>query len=387
LSGYLNATQRYSRKRYRAYVGKQGRIYNSQLTIWATTSYGWAYSEDTVGQRESPNGLYLEKFDLVKGTISGHFYSDDPIFEDYPYSGQPGPGHQGLPALPSATTAITQVMAKSNPSRPTVSLPNEIAELKELPKNILEALNGARKRAPPRSSRNENHVAWFNFGVLPIVGDIMHLLAFSKELDARMKVLERLHSKGSSRGYTVIATDVIGSSVHEDYQTFFVQINGTTYRTTKRKAWATCLWLPDVPLGISPNNQNYRDQAALAIHGWQADPYSILSDAWEFMPWSWFLDYFGNVGDYLNSQRNSVGAHATNGCYMVHTVTDTRHDVVQGRDFLRQSAHGVYDTKERIANPASLDAHLPFLSAGQLLTLAGIAANYSGGTRKGSFNS
>jgi hypothetical protein len=140
-------------------------------------------------------------------------------------------------------------------------------------------------------------------------------------------------------------------------------------------------WIPDVP--FQGTDGDLAAQARRLVHGWDGSSGSLASTIWELLPWSWAADYFFNLGDYLNSQRNGAGAIAQLGCVMAHSVTRQSQRVTSAVTFPGTiTARGgwfTYETKSRVLATAGLSTRVPFLSARQLVTLSSIATSFGPG--------
>jgi hypothetical protein len=116
------------------------------------------------------------------------------------------------------------------------------------------------------------------------------------------------------------------------------------------------------------------------VHGWDSSGGGVSAALWEALPWSWFIDYFGNIGDYLNANKNAVGASATNACYMRQIDKEWSYgpfDISYATGFTCKAGSYKETTKERFLGLATLTASMPMLSHKQLSTLSSIAFNLS----------
>lgn len=329
--------------------------------------------QDTVGGFPDPYPMFSESWTLDPGTVSGR-PTAFPVYsmDEYPWDNQGMEASHAtdpMPPLPSTASAVTEVLAKTNPSRPEVSVPNFLFELKDIPEML------HLKGQSHSKTRRSNSVAAYNFGWNLLFQDITRLLDFTSQVDKRVKELTRLHQKGGlKRRRTVYSEQVTQRDPSTDFQTFNVHVSGQRSRTTTRKAWVTVRWKPDSP-GM-PTAEDLVHQARAVVHGWDFSSSGLASTIWEAIPWSWLTDYFFNMGDFLNATRNAVGCQPVNACYMVRTYTKWLTEVTGvSPGFTAHPATGVFKTQSRVLGLASLDASLPFLSNQQMATLLGIAAN------------
>lgn len=333
-----------------------------------TSSLGTKYMSDIVGNFDGSNGLVAEFKARQPATFSGEWLAGNVRWFDVPTSVQPGWGHLGTATPPTDVGAITEVVAKTNPSRPEVSMPQFIFELRELP--------GMMYNQSPRRRRKfgNSSVASYNFGWELLISDVAKLLDFGAQVDKRVKELTSLHhGRGLKRRRTVWTQTVKQlTSLATIQSAGGAVIQADISTVTMGRKWASVNWKPDIP-GIPPADEML-SLARRVVHGWDLSP----STVWEILPWSWMADYFGNIGDVLGASRNTVGAHPTNCCVMRNTRTTTTTRIRAFNSRVKKFQHGraTYETLSRLNVGIGLEAHFPMLSAKQVTTLSGIALNY-----------
>lgn len=356
-----------------------------------------------------PHGIYVgHDHDLsitaqhknVVGTING--WSSDRRYEfvDYAYGSQSPASHGTLPALQNDTFYATEITASTNPSRPEVSVPNFLAELALLPfriyeKGLTQARTGRHVRRQAlfgnivRKKRDNdfhggyhaeefeqhgigNSVVEGNFGWDLLYKDVITMTKFAVHAQKRKKELERLYSKGGLSRRWKFDYEVVfqGPTVLTVDSTPGNTVTVTRLITTERKRWATIRWLPDVP--HIPDSTELTDTVRRVVHGWDLSPANV----WQALPWSWFADYFGNIGSVLEAQRNTVGASPQPVNLMTNTTTTVTHSLRSNSSPLStvQTASIIRSDKVRkIVAAGPTFATLPLFGAKQLLTLASIA--------------
>lgn len=281
-----------------------------------------------------------------------------------------------LPSFPSATAAITQTQADTNPSRPEVSLPIALGELKDLPSML------RRKGVDHRQGRSSSSATEYNFGWGPLLDDARKLFDFTGHVDKRLKELESLHESGLRRKRTTFNMSFAGQTASTSFQTAYSHsIGGYTTWVQRSKQWGSVKWIPSVP--FTGTNGDLAQQARLLIHGWDGSSGSIASTIWNLLPWSWAIDYFLNLGDYLDSQRNGAGAIAQLGCVMQHSRVEQQQVITSAATFpgavVAKPGRYVFETKSRVLATAGLSTVVPFLSGRQLVTLSSIAQSLGRG--------
>lgn len=282
--------------------------------------------------------------------------------------GTPDP-HLDLSELASIAASVT---ADTNPSRADVSVPNFVAELRELPGMLHLKGQEHAKRRPSNSAVEQN------FGWNLLFQDLNRLIDFTALVNKRVKELKGLHKRHGlkrrrqikSVSYTQVTHDV---ALHSGEANISGDLTGVTHDLV----WATVRWKPDEP-GM-PSDDELTHQARLAVHGWDFSSSGLASVIWEAVPWSWLADYFGNLGNVLAANKNVVGANPAPCCIMRTISTTWSLSNVHASDpgFTVQVGRSVsvFEDKCRQQSLALLSASMAFLGPKQLTTLSSIAYN------------
>lgn len=338
------------------------------------------YTEDVVGNRDVANYFTSVKtlWDrpptvtrVVKLLNNGESSN-----VNFPYTTNGVPAHlPALTSMPSYADAVTMAAAHSNPSKPTVSVPVFIAQLKDFPKSLQRY--GERKAKRSATSEFHGTSVDYNFGWDLLYRDVSNMFRFADQVNQRVKQLTAARGVSGSRGRLGIWEDVnykeqLNQLVLAASPYIFADV--LTY--THRRMWASVRWKADSP-GLPSADQTLAD-ARRIVHGWRLSP----ADVWELVPWSWFVDYFVNVGDYLEATTNSLGISAHNGCVMLETQTRIEHRIrsvqtqVPAWQVVPMECRLV--TKVRQPTNPSLSFHsVPFLGPKQLVTLSAIAHSHA----------
>ncbi len=364
--------------------GTRHNAFNGSVAVGSISDTSTVTIDTVNGDRFAPH-----PFDLTRttrgqvGRVSGKNPTGIYTFNGYPYGSQTVPSHLTLPSLQPDALYITDLVASTNPSRPEVSLPVTIGELWHLPKSIYDAgidqLTEDRHWRMIRRRDESNSLVHGNFGMMPIIRDLYKLMHFSQYMGERQKEISGLNSAGGRiHGYRrkkILAND-IQTSVQNGLEVHSTEGVVTVQRTTttRRKVWATVRWKQRDP-GRDLMSPAFLSQMRLALSGWGE---ANIADIWELLPWSWFIDYFVNVGDFLNSTRNALEILPDVGCLMVQTETTTT-DVVKLKPawFTINPASMRRSSKiRRLVAPGLTFATTPLIGERQLLNLASIAFNY-----------
>lgn len=267
--------------------------------------------------------------------------------------------HSG--ANPSLNVSAAEMLAKTNPSRPVVDLPIAIFELREIPK--LLKIEGDSLLAKFGSANLS-----YQFGIKPLVNDLLGLLNFSDEVAKRQKELDALANSGLRRKRQLWS----GSSVTSHAQ--FLQSVGYNVgncgcaKTTAWNMWGFVEWFPIDKLALMKADR--RALARDAVLGLTID----FSTAWNAIPWSWLIDWCSNVGDILVSKRNLVGAsHGPIQIMRTAYTTGIWWPMSTTVQKLCSPCYWTLTTKDRRSFAgASLSVQLPILTWRQLSILASI---------------
>jgi hypothetical protein len=194
-------------------------------------------------------------------------------------------------------------VANANPNRPDVDLLVSIAELRELP-YLLRDASGIAHGVVNRANKSAKANLMAQFGVLPILSDVIKLFDFAKSVDARETYLREL-SAGKRRfkrkllveNWGVIVPDLVPFTSTADNQlsTNKCTISADITRTfwyTMRASLLDVLSERDI--------QELAPQLLLGLNTVTA------KQLWELVPWSWLIDWFSNTGSILAAYRGGL---------------------------------------------------------------------------------
>lgn len=299
-------------------------------------------------------------------------------------------------SLPSAGVVATATLARSNPSRPSVSVPNFIYELKDLPgmlkeigrlKLVREGLIKASRRPPAGNAavaarEASNLYLSYRMGWAPFISDIRKMLQFRDQIKNRVHDLDILFNqngglhrsvgkgntlKGIAPTWSEVSTT---SSVKTIDSALGILIQVRSDVVTSTQMWGSVRWTNPYPRHSRLSYQELERQARDIVFGLNVTP----KEVWDAVPWTWLVDWFANFGDYLDSTNNLLSLAPSVPLVMTHQETkeswtrvDTNTWCSGGSGTLR------YETKTRTPSGATLSATLPIFSGGQLATLSSLA--------------
>lgn len=256
--------------------------------------------------------------------MSGSFRSTTP--NNYTCNGWYGGPALSFPAALSVPTTETlnTLLARSNPSKPVIDVPVFLVELRDLPGMLLEL------RELPSFFRDRGRYLLdllakgnlsYKFGWKPFLSDLGSLLDFRKGVADRMSYLSKLYAQGGIK---------FKSQVYENRDDSDYVYAGTTtplssavhcYTADRRytRRWYSVSWVPDedvlANIRHGSSRDSIRDKAFRSYFGLELS----LATAWEALPWSWLIDWFSDVGAFLNTRRNSAG-FIPGDCYTMTTT-------------------------------------------------------------------
>jgi len=274
------------------------------------------------------------------------------------------PHHTSLPGNLTNEAAATAGAARSNPSRPYVDLPVALFELRELPDLIKSAGSGILRRWGSDNLK-------LQFGINPLIGDLVKLAQFEDAMDRRVKQLEAFRVLRSYRKTMTVGTfsdsGVYGKALQS--QGWFAW--GDFHANTKQEVRVHCRWSPTMDLSWLAQPTAMRELARRAVLGLTVDSLT----AWNALPWSWLTDWASNAQEFFTATRNLVPAALTGVHVMRHTKTVYEYGGYASSDGWEkiQPAKITRESKTRTPSFVAPVAHFPFLDGRQVGILGSLA--------------
>lgn len=241
-------------------------------------------------------------------------------------------------------------LAAMNPAKPDFSAASSLYELRELPSQLQQATRGVieamkdayqrkfsdkRRHISSHSKTAQWHLA-LTFGWLPILSDIRNFLEARKNLDKRLRQVIR------DEGRPVRRFHLIREDVRMDYDyTYYhgtpynphlspslpvyayADSGGSTTRVTQQSAertWAVAQWRYFLPPG--PRDGKWTRNMRRRIMGGRITPSALYA----VLPWSWLVDYFTDVGNFIEATDNGIADLLYyDYCYVMQTSQVVNH--------------------------------------------------------------
>lgn len=238
-------------------------------------------------------------------------------------------GHLPIPDIEETQVEyITKMAARLNPSKPAVEVGVNIAELSALPMYLFKAGRNLHKAVGKNTRRT---VDWkeispqnpgsgylaLRYGWEPFVKDVRKLMKTVDAVERKLSKLRRLkenqYLRSSSRKFPQVYTQQVSETIRDGLGALW---DVTTVRSTTR--WCTLYYTADTSTLFDTNPESLL-AARRAAYGLNLDGATM----WQIMPWSWMADWFGSFGEYINTQRNSIGARLTTSLLMESVEIET----------------------------------------------------------------
>jgi len=348
-------------------------------TVYADTQTGEGSVVLTDGYVEDEFGVRNGAFTAVRGEngrpINGEYVGGDGYIRRftnwYPqyYHFIHGPDYVGDGGRPDVFQLASQVISRTNPSGAVVDVPVALAELRELPALVKKFGDGLLKNIADGNLRYE-------FGIKPMINDLKGLLNFQKQFDNRMKLYKKLQTSPMCRKSGPLYNATVegsGGRVTAHSAHPLLTFSGTIRTMTQREYWGYCNWTPSEALLKAPkSDEQLAALARRAVLGLTLD----ASTVWNLVPWSWLVDWFSNVGEFLENQRRIIDVYPDNPA-ICFRATHTAILTIDAPDYgmtgvtVEQVTHYKNRTRVSAALPS---AYLPLLTGRQVGILSSLAA-------------
>jgi hypothetical protein len=312
------------------------------------------------------HGLSIEKT-VVRPTVISGVYDHGPTSAWEPehyntYRFHPFSANVNLWAFQpfNADRYKTLALANASPYRAQVNVPLFLFELRELP-DMIRQLGRVLLSRQSASDVAGGYLA-YSFGWAPLVNDILKFFDLTKALEDRKAYFRRLESGTHVRrslGETQVRAERIVDTTLGTAVNSKTVMRLTGQLTETQKVWYTLNAKLRQPGRMSP--KDVHNLSARVLHGWTLNPANL----WDAIPWSWLIDYFLNIGDWLEAVNGLAAMDVTRiniMCTSKQVVQYTPHSVLPG---LTVQPGFVYRTR-KLRVPYS--NAIPLLAAQPVLT-------------------
>lgn len=222
----------------------------------------------------------------------------------------------------------------------------------------------------------------YKFGWESLVRDLWSMIDFTKSVEDRKAYFRKLES-GSHFRRSLFSGDTNDTMIENGYSLSQAHYNGLLnanvysardHQVTTEKIWFTVNAKLKDPL---PTGVPVARLALDAVYGMNLNAPSRL---WDFVPWTWLIDYFVNVGDYLAAWDTMTRLEITRMNLMATRVKRSTLEPKFVDSHLTASFSELRTTEKRrvvYANPTPGLSFTPFLGSGQVAILGALATTRS----------
>lgn len=350
-------------------VGGLGNIHYNGFTQYAK------YMNDVAGYPDLDNPLELTIVDYYMGSVTGQngfAYRDENIpvlLNTYIF----GDVYAGLP---SDNSLFSNALAKTSPFHANWNGSSAVGQLKDfrkLPQQVRDIGDAILNRRKPTSLLKAG-ADWnllLAFGINPFIQDLKSLLDFQDRCDKRVDDFGRMTEPGGGkRKATVWKHDTPEYFSHRGYFVDHYQANAqyNAYYRSKIQSWGSVVWtIPkgNIPPKGSPEEKYLANRLA---NGIDITPRTL----WELMPWTWMIDWFSNIGDFIDLSYNIIGAASGRYCVMHHITNEWRFENLSNLSFTQGSPRAEIKRRVPLATVYP-EVHLPFVTGGMASILGNLA--------------
>lgn len=168
----------------------------------------------------------------------------------------------------------------------------------------------------------------WEFGWKPFLGDLYTLVHETEKLEKRIRQLRKTNGQWVRRRGTISSSVTMGSPTQQASLmlpamiSYFYPPGGATLATRQESnfdvIWFSAtmkFWIPELAMPES-DTSNYSSRLRRHMMGVSFTP----STAWELIPWSWLVDWFGNIGHVIaNIVNNSYDQLVAKWAYVMRT--------------------------------------------------------------------
>lgn len=325
-----------------------------------------------------PPHTELQDFYLLKQRtrppgLSGvsYFAGTKVRFSNYPVPVPPIVGSVSL--LEADGAYVTKALARENTETGELDATLAIYELIEIPSMIKNIFSlGNKFIFSPGSFKHSDASDTYlmnEFGIQPMLSDIMSVMSLQRSMADRFRRFNK-QASGKSVGGSLENASFVNKGIELRFLPRHLGLRLKYESKIESRVWYTIhtSGFPRIP-------QNFMNKPrVLGLN----QPISTL---WNIIPWSFLIDYFTNINDFIQSKGSHITVDAL--CLMKHrkvTTTWTLESTFPGGPFYGpgelhlDTSPSFYETKERdvFLKPEGGTYFSPWLSAGQRSNVAAL---------------
>jgi hypothetical protein len=330
---------------------------------------------DTVGNFKGNNDLFIDERETYWPRLDGEWIDHGtlivgcysmPCSQMAPQAPSPLDRYGAIDALLKNDLAW-QVLSQTNPSKPDVSLPTAIAELKDLPGWLKDLPNLVKRNGDDLLAKvASGHLSW-RWVIKPMMSDINKLLQFEELVNKRAQTLKRLADGKEIKRKCGLGQDDYDtgwSGVDYPFESVVTSVWGRERTHYLMKMWGQTSYKMSESMdgfhtlsrflrehgkgtGADKRRKRMRALAKQLVLG--TTSYELLAAAWEICPWSWFVDWFFHIGDVITACNNSLGLTWGSILVMRTASAEKTYEYTRVPDWVTTSGkpYGKRTTKER----------------------------------------
>nr|APG77059.1 hypothetical protein [Beihai levi-like virus 1] len=218
-------------------------------------------------------------------------------------------------SAPNGQSYAAEAYSKMKPTKPIYNAATNIGELRELPRLLQNKINEFRSKGPDISYGD----TYLNvqFGWIPLLRAVVDLVDAQRVAQTRLKQLLRDegrpvrrriylsgYEKGADGSFSVPPIQFSPATYSKSYTAFWPILNTRYYAWEPNRwistasqdlVWASArfrYWLP-----AGPRDIQWKKNLLRRLYGLSLTP----TQAYNLIPWSWLVDWFGNLGDVITN--------------------------------------------------------------------------------------
>lgn len=353
--------------------------------------------DDVVNERYHANDFVLDDRESYWPRLNGEWRNDAGVLVvgcyDMPCSHMaaeaPSPLSEryGLLDHLELSDLAWKVLAQTNVSQPSFSMPTQLGELWELP-SIIKGFGGSLLQKVAAGN-----LAW-RWAAKPMISDFQKMLKFQQLVMDRARELRQLAKGKKLRKKCSLGKDEEDGEfgwIDYPFESVVCPVWGVSKTSYRMRMWGTVSYTLDpnwsFPTMYDDNSKLLGRKRPGIHHRMQQyakhlvagmTSYETLAAAWELLPWSWLVDWFFGIGEVIAACNNTVPVTWGSICVMRTSVATTEHKITRIPEWCTATVPrpSVRIVKERyVATPVlPFSVSFPLFDGGKWSVLGSLAA-------------